>query len=513
MVESSGGSLSWKFRKRVWNMLLTLKFKGNKPVTFQPPVDHKRMIKSVPLGEYYSDIPIRNIRVADHIPADEASRLKRLFVTFQAKLSSSYPPMQSGLPPIDANPEAALAEAYTEAHRKLFPAPELPAEMATHDASELLGALAVKGPFAGYLTKVGDTLQWDLKLLDAYEHHPGLRKLGVRVEFDVDATSKSLRASRIESALGTTTPNDAAWPDAARLALCAASNHTSLVRHFNWVHLASGGPFAVATRNNLPSRHPLRRLLWPHMYGTQYSNDVVTEVQIGADGDFPNTFSFTFAGLCRLFSDTFCAYRITELDPKKDAAVRGIRDGGFETPTQDNLEELFAVIRAHTDRYVDAYYENDDALRDDKDVHFWPEELEYLIPNGIGDVTPQPATRAGVANLAACLIYLGCVQHEAMGTHLWNYQMWTNKIPVRVYENGQREPLDVYQRLVNANFNLNVRRAQLMQDFSGLAADERGKPLFKQFLSELTALDEEMKNRDSALWRIYPHVLEANINA
>ena len=100
-----------------------------------------------------------------------------------------------------------------------------------------------------------------------------------------------------------------------------------------------------------------------------------------------------------------------------------------------------------------------------------------------------------------------------MGTHLWNYQMWSHKIPVRVYENGQREPLDVYQRLVNGNFNLNVSRAQLLQDFSGLAADERGKPLFKQFLSELTALDEEMKNRDRALWQIYPHVLEANINA
>ncbi len=104
MVESSGGSLSWKFRKRVWNTLLTLKFKGNKKVKFQPPVDQRRRIKSVPLVEYYSDIPIHNIRVADHVTADEASRLKRLVVTFQIKLSSGYSPMQSGLPPIDANP-------------------------------------------------------------------------------------------------------------------------------------------------------------------------------------------------------------------------------------------------------------------------------------------------------------------------------------------------------------------------------------------------------------------------
>ena len=50
--------------------------------------------------------------------------------------------------------------------------------------------------------------------------------------------------------------------------------------------------------------------------------------------------------------------------------------------------------------------------------------------------------------------------HEILGTGMWNYQMWTHVQPVHVYANGARGPVDVYQRLVNANFLLNVRRAR-----------------------------------------------------
>ncbi len=513
MVENAKVPMSWKLRKRFWNTLLTLKFKGNKPTTIPAPIDNKRMIRPVPLDAVYGDIPISDILVADHIPSDEISRLKKLFGKFQVKMSSLYPAMQAGLLPIDEDADAALEEAYTKAHRKLFPAPELPSELEISDVSELLGSIAVKGPFAGYLEKDDNILQWDLRDLDKYEHRPGLRRLGVRVLFEVDDETRSLRAYQIESALGVSKPGDTEWPSAAKLALCALSNHTSLVRHWNWVHLACGGPFAIATRNQLASDHPLRRLLWPHMFGTQYSNDMIMEVQMNSDGDFPSIFSFTVKGMCHLFSETYRAYRISQINPPMDAEQRGIRNGGFDTPTQDNLEELFSIIRAHTDRYVRAYYRDDAEIRDDEDLRYWLEELERLISNGIGELVSEPLTRDSVSNIAASFIYLGCVQHEVMGTNLWNYQLWTHKIPVRVYENGQREPLDVYQRLINANFNLNVSRAKLMQDFSYLALDPEGEILFARFLRELEALNADMTSRPPAHWRIYPHVLEANMNA
>ena len=84
----------------------------------------------------------------------------------------------------------------------------------------------------------------------------------------------------------------------------------SLVRPFNWVHLASTAHLAVATRNCLPGRHPLRRLLWPHIYGTQQSNDMVTRGQMVRGGDFDSIFSFPYEEMCRLFDDMYRNFRM-----------------------------------------------------------------------------------------------------------------------------------------------------------------------------------------------------------
>jgi arachidonate 15-lipoxygenase len=104
-------------------------------------------------------------------------------------------------------------------------------------------------------------------------------------------------------------------------------------------------------------------------------------------------------------------------------------------------------------------------------------------------------------------------QHEVLGSFLWNYQLWTHRQPVRVYANGQREPLDVYQRLVNANYNLNVRRRLLMHDFSYLALDTEGGAEMKRFERKLQALQSRMERDPWAVWKLYPTALKVNINA
>ncbi|WP_169747922.1 lipoxygenase family protein [Pseudonocardia acaciae] len=419
--------------------------------------------------------------------------------------------MQPGMPDIPENPDQALSEAYTKAHRRCFPAPILPPEF----AGEVdLGFLAVAGPYAGYLERTSDgDYQWDLRELARYEHHDGLRSLGLRVVFRADGSGSKLAPALIDCELGECRPGDANWEDAKRLALCAATNHVSLVRHFNWVHLAVGGPFAIATRNCLDARHPLRRLLWPHMFGTQYSNQIVTKGQMARGGDFDSVFSFTHAGMCELFEDTYDAYDITVLDPDRDAARRGLDSAGFDTPSLANLRAIFDVLHAHAARYLALYYPTDRALRADAAVVDWLATMDRLVPNGVRALSGEDVTIAGTARFVAALLHLATVQHEVLGTGLWNYQMWSQVQPVRVYRNGRRLPVDVYQRLVNANFNLNVKRAALMQDFGYLALDARAAAEFRAFQQELEELQSRLTKEPFAYWRIYPNILEANINA
>lgn len=501
----------WKLRRWFWNRLATLKFGSNKPAVIPVPRDEPRQINAVSFAGQFPGIPIPNIRVADRVPDDEAQPGKVYFYKFQVAMYTLFPAMQSGLPAIDPDPLKALAEAYTSRHRKLFPPPELPEE---YQNGVDLGWIAVASPYACYVERAPEGgYQWDLRALDGYEHHQGLRSIGVRVLFKLNEGARRLEATQIDCDLGSCKPGDADWELAQRIALCAATTHVSLVRHFNGVHLAAGGPFAIATRNNLPAEHPLRRLLWPHMYGTQYSNQIVTRGQMAKGGDFETTFSFTHSGMCKLFAETYDQYDITVLDPERDAERRGINDAGLDTPALANRRALFEVMHSHTQRYLQLYYDTDEKLRGDANFQAWIDELDQLVPNGVRRLLGPDLNIANAARLLAALIYMATVEHEILGTGLWNYQLWTNVQPVRVYQNGQRETLDVYQRLVNANFNLNVSRARLMSDFGYLALDAKGADEFRVFRYELQRLQEDMEEGTFAHWKIYPKILEANINA
>ncbi len=505
------GAAMWALRKRFWNFLAILKFRVNRPAVIPLPSDDGRTIAAVSFTDQFPAIPIPNIRVADHVPADEASRLKYYFYEFQVALYRWFSPMQAGLASVAADPYQALDEAYTRAHRRCFPAPVLPDE---YRGPVDLGFLAVAGPYACYLERAPEGgYHWDFTQLACYEHHAGLFSLGLRVRFRAVEQTRRLEAVQIDCELGTCRPGDPYWDLAQRIALCAATTHVSLVRHFNWVHLAAGAPFAIATRNCLPAIHPLRRLLWPHMFGTQYSNQIVTKGQMARGGDFETLFSFTHGGMCKLFGESYAAYDAIVLDPARDAERRGVKNAGFETPTLLNREAHFNVMHAHALRYLHLYYDSDAALCNDASFVAWTTALDGLVPNGIRQLLGASITIDGAARLIAGLIYLAAVEHELLGTGLWNYQMWTQVQPARVYKNGQREPLDVYQRLVNANFNLNVSRAQLMHDYSYLAVDANGADAFRRFRDDLQSLQEKLEREPAACWKVYPSILEANINA
>ena len=503
-------AILWKTRKAVWDRLGILKFRGAKPAIVPVPQDDPKKLVAVPLVSQFPNIPIPDILVCDRVPDDESSLTKSGAYNVQVGLYSTFGAMQDDLPSIDADPDKALDEAYTEAHRKLFPAPVLPAELRE---SPDLGFLAVAGAFSRYTERAPEGgYQWDLRELGQYEHHPGLRSLAVRVRFQVDAAARALRATHIESELGVATPGDATWDLASRLALCAASTHLSMVRHFNWIHLALGSAMAIATRNALPASHPLRRLLWPHVHGTQQSNAMTTKGQMSPGGDFDSIWSLTHRGMCELFARTWPAFSIVTMDPERDAARRGVLDAGYDTPGLDNLRALFDVMHRHAVRYLAVYYPTDEALRQDAAACSWLDELARLTPNGLESVAGREVTVAGTARLVAACIYLATVEHDALGTSLWNYQLWVHRIPARVYADGRREPLDVYQRLVNANFNLNIHRTQLLSDFSYLALDAAGRECFQTFRRELQELQARMDQEPPAHWKIYPNVLESHIN-
>ena len=511
--------LKWTLRRWFWDMLAWLKFAFSKPVKIERPTTPWRHITPKPMILAIPEVPLHNVMVCARadVPRDEQNRLHTEFYNFQVWLYSTFlRPMQPCLPQIDADPQVALKKAFRGRRRALFRAPELPAEFL---GSPDLGSLAVRGPYACYTRRVGTSTvwEWDLRMLSGYQHHPGLVDIGSRVEFSVDPVRRSLRATEIDCVLGSSVkPNDPEWDHATKIVLCAASTHLSLVRHFNWVHLAGGAQLAIATRNSLSANHPLFRLLWPYIYGTQQSNDMVIRGQMVPGGDFETTFSLSFRGMCDLFDDSYLQYPHNVNDPEADGNSRGVRNAGFDTPTQDELEALFDVMHRFVRNYLEIYFPRNargaSSVGRDPETLAWLAELNSLIPNGVG-MNPASFTWDQLARMVAGQLYLVTVQHEILGSFMWNYQLWTHRQPARIYRDFRREPLDIYQRLVNANFNLNVHRRALMDDFSTIALDYRAELAMSQFQSDLAKLQAQMDSHPRAVWRLYPNQLKVNINA
>jgi len=515
--------LMWFLRRGFWDFLAWVKFRFAKPVDIKLPPTERWYIEPKPMIKAIPQIQLHNVKVCTRadIPRDERSLRDTIFFDVQVWLYTTWlSPMQPRrLPPIHKNPQLALKRAYRGLRRTLFDPPEMPAEYLGRPD---LGSLAVRGPFACYTTHVDDpTLEeeaweWNLLSLKDYEHQDDLKNIGSRVLFRLDKRRRALQAYHIECALGQITPTDAQWHQACKIALCAASTHLSLVRHFNWVHLAGGAQLAIATRNCLSADHPLCRLLWPYIYGTQQSNDMVTRGQMERGGDFETIFSLSFDGMCKLFDDTYLQYRHIVNDPERDGNSRGVCGAGFDTPTQDNLEALFDTMLQFALNYLKIYYSSSatgaGSVRSDQQVMAWLEELDKRVPYGVG-VTPANVTRGTLARLLANQLYLVTVQHEILGSFMWNYQLWTHRQPARIYEDFRREPLDVYQRLVNANYVLNVRRRALMYDFSYFGLDPLAKAAMFEFQKDLATLQAKMDSQPYAVWKVYPRDLKVNINA
>jgi arachidonate 15-lipoxygenase len=230
-------------------------------------------------------------------------------------------------------------------------------------------------------------------------------------------------------------------------------------------------------------------------------------------GDFENIFSFTHAGMCELFESTCADSDLRRFNPEVDAQLRGLDAGELDLPAHENFLGLYGVIRAHVERYLGLYFDSDEAIAADEQLAAWVECLDAYVPHGVPELAGAPLTLSGASQLLATLIYFTTVEHEALGSGVWNYQLWPDVQPPRVYASGQRLPLDVYARLVNANFTLNVRRTPLMSDFSSLALDARGAHAFGVFREDLTRLQGAMDAAPTTGWRIEPRMLKANINA
>ena len=97
----------------------------------------------------------------------------------------------------------------------------------------------------------GRLSQWVLRGLARHEHHGPALPRRARTLPRQHGRARRLEAVQIDSELGTVTPGQPRWDLTAKLALCAATTHVSLIRPLQLGASRRRRSFAIATRNCL----------------------------------------------------------------------------------------------------------------------------------------------------------------------------------------------------------------------------------------------------------------------
>jgi hypothetical protein len=447
--------------------------------------------------------------VARNFPASEhAAQRYRDFrrSASMARLVARVAPAHT--PPIAGELEGFLRQTYPERYRRLWPhPPNPPPELTATD--DLLALLAVKGPFAGYLRQAnaadrvppgtgasGDSRYViDMTMFEDYPSKPGLMRPGGLAIFGVDGSRLRTRGIRYRGQYHEA--GGATFAPLARVFLCALNTHLTTLLHNVSIHLALVTPLVVATSNELPPQHPVRRLLHFACQTALIGNVQVGHFQLaGPDGFATGIFSHDFPVLVQIINRHLDSFRIADLDPDHDLARRAVADTPFAYPQRDNVIALWQVTRDFVSRYLDLYYPDDRAVAADSALIAWSRECDRLLPAGLADgdgwIGGPPLDRVGLKRIAATFLHTSTVTHDLVNNVVWNYAPLNYLIPTVVPESGeqqdQRRSFDFMSTLIVTWMPFNM----LLDGISQLALDERALQLMDAYVDDMRAAERRL---------------------
>ena len=227
-----------------------------------------------------------------------------------------------------------------------------------------------------------------------------------------------------------------------------------MVGHLGQGHLFTAGSFATATRNALDAGHPLKALLWPHVFGTLDVNNLLAPMLVGEQpgtGVVGDCFNIEHKELWRVLGDATKSFDLRQQDPREHRRARGCDDGALAEPTVEDAVLLWDMMVDYTREYLDAIWDSDVAAAGDAQLVRFLKALEQLVPNGmrqvVGDLASLARRAPSYPSSSRSEIWTASVWHRVVGTLGWHFQSWPRYVPSQVYEAGGLPPADVLPAL------------------------------------------------------------------
>lgn len=250
----------------------------------------------------------------------------------------------------------------------VLPKPNVRWEDTTSDHA--MSLLTFQGLGAHRLERIEDdpdaAYRVDLSWMIAFPVREGFERYGACAFFD-----RNRQLVRIYTAHNDKThyPSDNTWEAAKWCWRCSLFAGVTVADHLGSVHYLTANLLVTATREQLPTEHPFRRLLTPFIYGTVDVNRDAYMLLSREQGLVHRTFAFTYNGVVRCLLKGVESVRLQTFP--ETLAAAGTDSLGEQFPYAMDGLALYEILEKYVRDYFAIYFPENTAVEDPSIRHWW----------------------------------------------------------------------------------------------------------------------------------------------
>jgi len=238
---------------------------------------------------------------------------------------------------------------------------------------------------------------------------------------------------------------------------CADANIHEMVTHLFACHLLME-PWAVALERNLPSYHPVFRLLKPHLQYTIAINTIGRNTLIAKDGVSDKILSIGQGGHIDIMAKAYTYFRLYHLDLPEMLSRRGVTDRNVlpDYYWRDDSLKIWNALSKYATSVLTQHYQGSDLhvrrdqhvqnlIRDMKFNGYWNEDPDYHgVPDAVDSIKE-------LAKLCTMVMFQTSCMHSSVNFSQFDYYSYVPNRPLTMRRPPPRRKGEVTEADIFAN--------------------------------------------------------------
>ncbi|XP_036444296.1 hydroperoxide isomerase ALOXE3-like isoform X2 [Colossoma macropomum] len=289
--------------------------------------------------------------------------------------------------------------------------------------------------------------------------------------------------------------------------------------------------FSLATLRNLPSAHPLFKLLMPHTRYTFQINIMARNLLISKDGIFKK---YTAIG-CDDAVNTFLPKAVSTLTYSSLCLPDNIKERGLENiPNyyyRDDGQEFWDIIHKFVRGVLTCYYKTDGDVKADPELQKWISDIfEYgFLKKGETGIPRSFSKVEEVVKFVTMVIFTVSAQHAAVNNGQFDFGGWMPNLPSSLRlpppkKKGESTETTFFQTLPDVTTTIHGLAVLFLLSKQSsdhyplgvytedLFGDDEARRHISEFQEDLCKRNNEINTRNRDLELPYDYLKPANVD-